>query len=102
MADLITRARALYNLNNLATTSDENTTLDALIAACTKAITKYCRRAFDAQTYDELYDAPDDGRLLVRRFPIISITWLRTDPVAVLYVQATRACWVTPPTANSP
>ena len=25
MADLITRARALYNLNNLATTSDENT-----------------------------------------------------------------------------
>ena len=33
MPTLIIRARALNNLNNRATTSDENTTLDALIAA---------------------------------------------------------------------
>ena len=44
MADLITTARAKYNLNNLATTSDENTTLAALVTVCSKAIRRFCRR----------------------------------------------------------
>ena len=40
MSDLITSSRALDNLNNLATSSDENTTLAALITAVSRAIEK--------------------------------------------------------------
>ena len=65
MANLITRARAIYNLANRATTSDENTTLDALIAAVSKGIENYCWRTFAITSYDELYPGNDRGELLL-------------------------------------
>jgi hypothetical protein len=65
MADLITRARALYKLNNQATTSDENNTLDALISACSAAIEKYCRRDFVQTANNELYSGNGDRRLFL-------------------------------------
>ena len=65
MADLITRARALYNLNNQATTGDENNTLDALVSACSAAIEKYCRRDFVQSAYDEVYCGTADRRLFL-------------------------------------
>jgi hypothetical protein len=91
MADLITSARAKYNLNNLATTAAEDTTLAALITACSKAIKKYCGREFDSQTFDELYDEPKDGRLLLRQFPLISVSRVAHSPTTVLRIKNTSA-----------
>jgi hypothetical protein len=86
MADLVTRAGALYNLNNQSTTSDENNTLGALVSACSAAIEKYCRRDFVQTTYDELYSGNGDRRLFLRQFPIISIQSVRYRPVTVLKI----------------
>jgi len=64
MADLITSARALYNLNNQATTGDVNNTLDALFSACSAAIEKYCRRDFVQTALEEIYSGNGDGLIL--------------------------------------
>lgn len=83
---LITRARAISNLANRATTADENDTLDALILAVSKAIDNYCWRAFSETTLDELY--PGNGRreLVLRHFPIVNIERVAGGPTAVLRV----------------
>jgi hypothetical protein len=86
MADLITRARALYNLANPATTADENTTLDALVSACSAVIEKYCRRDFVQAAYDELYSGNGDRRLFLRQYPIVSVQSVRYRPVTVLKI----------------
>ena len=80
MADLITSARAKYNLNNLSTTSDEDATIAALVTACSKAIRKYCGREFDSQQFDELYSGSGHDRLLLRQFPIVSIARVAYAP----------------------
>lgn len=95
MADLITSARAKYALGgtqgnaNLTLHADEEDTLEALITAVTKAITRYTHRVFDSQTYDELYDAGED-HILLRRYPIISVAWVRYNLSSVLAVQNTN------------
>src|SRR5437016_672766 len=91
MANLITRARALYNLNNLATTSAENTTLDALIAAVSAAIERWCRRNFVSTAYDEIYDGCGQDELVLRHFPLLSVERVAYEPTAVLRVQNTSA-----------
>ena len=88
---LITRSRALSNLNNRATTSDENTTLDALIAAVSKAIENYCWRSFAIASYDELYPGNQRRELVVRNYPIASVERVAHDPAAVLRVTNTSA-----------
>src|SRR5438309_5582910 len=91
MADLITTARAKYNLNNLSTTAAEDTTLAALVTACSKAIRRYCKREFDSQQFDELYDGTDQPRLPLRQFPVVSVARVAYDPVAALRVTNTSA-----------
>lgn len=91
MADLITRARAKYNLNNLATTADEDTTLDALITACSKAIRRYCRREFDSQQFDELCSGNGQPYLQLRQFPVISVARVAYEPTPVLRITNTSA-----------
>ena len=86
MADLITSARALYNLNNLAPTAAETNTIAAMVSACSAAIIKYCRRDFVQTDYDELYSGTGDRRLFLRQFPIISIQSVRYRPVTVLKI----------------
>src|SRR5437660_9572755 len=83
---LITRARALYNLNNRATTSDENTTLDALIAAVSKAIENHCWRSFTGLSCDELYPGHAQRELVLRNYPIVYIDRVAHHPVPVLRV----------------
>lgn len=89
MADLITLSRAKYALGgaqgaaNLSLHADESTTLAALITAVTKAISKYCRRNFDEQTYEERYTGQGEQRLMLRHFPILSVASLTVDDVAV-------------------
>jgi hypothetical protein len=87
MADLITSARAQYNLNNMSLTANETTTLGALITAASKAIVKYLRRDISSTVYDELYSGTGQRRLFLRQFPIISIQSVRYRPVVVLKVQ---------------
>src|SRR5438093_356554 len=87
MADLITTARAKYNLDNRTTTAAEDTTLAALVTACSKAIKKYCAREFDSQSFDELYAGSGAELLLLAQFPIISVARVAYEPTTVLRVQ---------------
>jgi hypothetical protein len=91
MANLITAARTLYNLDNRTTTSAEDDTLDALIAAVSKSIENYCWRTFAVTTYDELY--PGNGRreLVLRNYPTVSIERVACAPTPVLRVTNTSA-----------
>src|SRR5262245_11346917 len=91
MSDLITTARAKYNLNNLTTTAAEDTTLAALVMACSKAIRKFCGREFDSQQFDELYHGNGHHRLLLRQFPIISVARVAYAPTTVLRIRNTSS-----------
>src|SRR4051794_18765507 len=89
MADLITSARALYNLNNLVTTSAEDTTLAALVSGCSKVIQKWCQRDFVATSYDEVYHGTGQQFLLLRQVPVISIARVAYGPTVVLKIRNT-------------
>jgi hypothetical protein len=91
MSDLITRARALYNLNNLSTSSDENTTLDALITAVSRGVENYCWRTFAVTSYDELYPGNHQVELVLRNYPIVSVERVACAPVGVLRVTNTSS-----------
>lgn len=84
MPDLITIARAKLNLPN-ATAADDST-INTLIPAASKAIQRYCRRDFGSTVYDELYNGSGDRRLVLRQYPIISVQSVRYRPVTVLKV----------------
>jgi hypothetical protein len=91
MADLITRARALYDLNNRATTSDENTTLDALVTAVSRAVENYCWRTFAITSYDELYPGNHARELVLRNYPTVAIERVAFGPMPVLSITNTSA-----------
>jgi hypothetical protein len=82
--DLITEARADYNLNGLAA---GNATVQALITSYSEMIEKYCRRRFVSHAFDELYNGNGQRRLLLREYPIQSVQSVRYRPVYVLYIQ---------------
>jgi hypothetical protein len=84
MLDLITNARALVNLPNAG--AGDDATINTLIAAASQAVQRFCRRDFTAASYDELYDGPAGGRLLLRNFPILSVQSVRSRLVTVLQV----------------
>jgi hypothetical protein len=87
VSNLISRERAKYNLPS-ATTSDDRT-IDALIAACSDAIRKYCRRHFALGRYDEVLDGASGEQMLLREYPIQSVESVRCSPEAVLEVTNT-------------
>lgn len=91
MADLITVARAKYNLNNLSATAAEDTTLAALVSACSKAIQRFCRREFTSQSFDQIYYPAAGDKLVLNEYPIISIARVATAPNTVLQVSNTSA-----------
>ncbi len=84
MADLITRARALRNLNFLSTSADEDTLLDHLVSAASRAIENYCWRTFAVQDYDELYPGSGGTELFLRSYPITRIDRVACDPAPVV------------------
>lgn len=84
MADLITAARAKYNINQSSFTSAEDTTISALVTAVSKAVKKHCQREFDQQTFDELYHGTNTSRLLLRHTPILSVSRVAYGPTTVL------------------
>jgi hypothetical protein len=89
MANLITLARAGDQINNYSLSANETTTMNDIIAACSAAIIKYCRRDFTQQDYDELYSGNGDRRLMLRQYPLNSVKSVRYRPVTVLKVQNT-------------
>jgi hypothetical protein len=89
MSDLITRARALSNLNNQATTSDENTTLDGLITAVSRAVENYCWRTFAVTSYDEIYPGNLRRELVLRNYPTVTVDRVAYGPQPVLRVTNT-------------
>lgn len=91
MADLITTARAKYNLAQSSFSAAEDTTIAALVTACSKAVRRYCRREFDSQAFDELYNGDGQERLLLRQHPVISVARIACAPTTVLRVTNTSA-----------
>jgi hypothetical protein len=80
--DLINTTRAGYNLP----ASPNNTVVNALITACSLAITRYCKRQFVQQTYDELYNGRGERALVLRNYPLLSVQSVRYRPVTVLKI----------------
>jgi hypothetical protein len=82
--NLIALERARLNCSGAVSSDDR--TIDALIAACSDAIVKWCRRDFFPRSYDELYNGTGDRRLMLRQYPILTIDSVRYRPVTVLKV----------------
>ena len=89
MADLITSARAKYAINQASFTAGEDTTISALVTAVSKAVKRYCRREFDSQTFDELYNGNGDVRLVLDQYPILNVARVAAGPRAVLTIKNT-------------
>ena len=87
--DLITTARAKQDIQAI-TDSSQDALIATLITACSDAIEKYCRRDFNAKSYDELYNGTGDHRLLLRQYPIQLVKSVRYRPVTVLKVTNTN------------
>jgi len=92
--DLISLARAYYQLQGYSSGGSWDTLVASLITACSDAIEKYCRRDFYSKSYDELYSGNGDRRLLLREYPLQSVQSVRYRPTTVLKV-------INNPTSNS-
>lgn len=89
MADLISLSRAKDGINKASFTSAEEARLTRLITAASKAIKRYCRREFDSQNFDELYDGSGGRLLLLDQYPILSVSRVAGRPTTVLTVTNT-------------
>jgi hypothetical protein len=89
MADLITSSRAKYAINQSSFSSAENTTIDALVTAVSKAIRKFCAREFDSQSFDELHSGHGDCLLQLPQYPILSVSRVAGSPQTVLLITNT-------------
>lgn len=66
----------------LSYTNDDEPLLIPLINACSTAIEEYCERKFKEQTYsDEEYDGNGTKYILLRQFPVKTITSVSVDGV---------------------
>src|SRR5690348_9454934 len=89
--DLITSARAGQEISGYPPAGGDPTgVLQVLITACSDAIEKYCKRRFLSHAYDELYNGSGDRRLLLRQYPVQSVTSVRYRPVTVAKVTNTN------------
>jgi hypothetical protein len=87
IGDLITNARARVALPSAAGNgSSDDTAINTLITACSRAIERYCRRRFTATDHDELYSGRGERNLYLRNFPIRSVKSVRYRPVTVLKI----------------
>src|SRR5712692_5340622 len=84
--DLITNARARVALPSAAASGTDDSAINTLITACSLAITRYCKRQFVQQTYDELYNGRGERALVLRNYPLISVESVRYRPVTVLKI----------------
>jgi hypothetical protein len=91
MSNLITRERAQRNLAQASFTAAENKLIDALVAAASAAIQKWCRRNFALGRYDEVHNGNGACRLLLDHFPVAAVERVAHDPRTVLRLRNTSA-----------
>jgi hypothetical protein len=84
--DLITNARARVALPSAGASGSDDTAINTLITACSRAIERYCKRRFTTNDFDELYSGRAERTLYLRNFPIRSVKSVRYRPVTVLKV----------------
>ena len=85
--DLITNARARVALPSAqgGGTADD-TAINTLITACSRAIMRYCKRNFVSDSYDELYSGRAERALHLRNYPLQSVQSVRYRPVTVMKI----------------
>lgn len=88
--DLITNGRARVALPSAAASGADNTAINSLITACSKAITQFCRRGFASTAYDEVYNGTGRRQLILRNYPIVSVQSVRYRQTTVFKVQNTN------------
>jgi hypothetical protein len=84
--DLITNARARVALPSAAASGSDDTAINTLITACSRAIQRHCHRWLVAQDFDELYNGNANRRLPLRNYPLQKIASVRYRPVTVLKI----------------
>src|SRR5437660_1498270 len=85
--DLITNARARQALPSAqGGGSTDDTAINTLITACSRAIMRYCRRNLVSDTYDELYNGRGERQIFLRNYPLQSVQSVRYRPVTVLKI----------------
>lgn len=73
--DLLTTVER-FKLYMGITGSDDDTLIGQLITRSTDAIHVFCNRVFPDTTYREFYDGDGQSELVLREFPVISVTML--------------------------
>jgi hypothetical protein len=87
MSALITRERALRNLNYVSLSATDALLLDAVVAAASQGIEAYCQRTFAINQYDELYNGRMQRRLILRNYPLKSVERVAYAPSPVLRIR---------------
>ena len=90
MANLVTESRARQNPQ--LTTAD-GTALSALIAAASAAVEQWCAREFTSTAYTETHNGTGTCELMLRVFPVTTITKIETlddDAVATEITSGNR------------
>jgi hypothetical protein len=84
--DLITNARARVALPSAQAAGSDDTAINTLITACSRAIMRYTRRTFIKDSADELYNGRGERSLILRNYPLVSVESVRYRPVTVLKI----------------
>jgi hypothetical protein len=93
MPDLIDIPRATQSSTLATLNASTPTYLASLIAAASQLIRKACHRDFSQTAYAEYQSGGNyvNAALLLRQYPVLSITRVAADPTQVLTVQNTSA-----------
>jgi hypothetical protein len=96
--DLITNARARVALPSAAPAGvgNDDSNINTLITACSRAIERYCKRRFVANDYDEMYSGRGERNLYLRNYPIRSVKSVRYRPVTVMKITCLASSNTTP------
>jgi hypothetical protein len=65
------------------TNASRDAALSALILQCSAQIENLCQRSFGLADYDEWYDGTGTNTLILRQFPVSSISSLKIGPLEV-------------------
>lgn len=87
--NLINADRAKFNIKQTTFTTAENQTIDALIAACSEAFSRFCGRTFQVAQHDELISGNLEERIKLRNFPLLSVDRVATGLTTLLEIQNT-------------
>lgn len=89
MTDLVSLSDAQSELS--ASLPADTSALQAVITAASRAVRRFCGRDFTLETYDETYDSLGYSQLILRQYPVNSITRLAAQPTPILTVSNTDA-----------